>query len=102
MRKMKGWDNKEKPKGVLCKCGHDHIGWVGDLGSNDDESGWDRIPECIETGCDCEHYESNLNSKKLTKEEKIKFGNRVEFYKGLGLNPIQAISSVQAEWGKRK
>jgi len=34
---------------------------------------------------------------KMNAEQRAEFMSRVEFFKGLGLNPIQAISSVQAE-----
>jgi len=46
----------EKLKGKLCKCGHDHISYVGDLGKNQDEAGWDRIIECEK--CNCESFEA--------------------------------------------
>jgi len=38
-----------------CKCGHDHIEWVGDLGEYHDEEGYYQLSECAE--CDCESYE---------------------------------------------
>lgn len=38
-----------------CKCGHSHISFVGDLGENKDEPGYQLIDECEK--CDCEKYE---------------------------------------------
>jgi len=38
-----------------CKCGHRHREYVGDLGENGDEEGYDIIMEC--TICDCERFE---------------------------------------------
>ena len=40
----------------VCKCGHNHISWVGDLGENEDQEGEALIEECER--CDCEHFES--------------------------------------------
>lgn len=37
-----------------CICGHTHIAYVGDLGKNNDETGYDRISECPE--CECENF----------------------------------------------
>lgn len=46
---------KDIPKQKLCKkCGHNHISFVGDLGSNHDESGFRRIHPC--ELCDCEDF----------------------------------------------
>lgn len=39
----------------LCKCGHNHISFVGDLGENKDETGYQRIDEC--ESCSCEKFE---------------------------------------------
>ena len=38
----------------ICTCGHTHKEWVGDLGENQDEEGWDIVLECSK--CDCESY----------------------------------------------
>ncbi len=53
--------NNMKPKNTnpkyKCKnCGHTHIGLVGDLGVNDDETGQDRLPMCSD--CDCENFKN--------------------------------------------
>ncbi len=40
---------------IKCKnCKHTHIGTVGDLGINEDETGLDRLLMCSE--CDCENF----------------------------------------------
>lgn len=48
---------------VCENCGHDHICEVGDLGSNDDEVGLDRLSSCASSkddnefeGCGCENW----------------------------------------------
>jgi hypothetical protein len=38
----------------VCKCGHNHISFVGDLGENHDKEGETRINEC--ESCDCEKF----------------------------------------------
>ena len=46
-------------KKYKCKnCGHTHIVYVGDLGENDDEPGYDRFTECSE--CDCENWKNGV------------------------------------------
>jgi hypothetical protein len=37
-----------------CVCGHNHIYYVGDLGKDEDEEGYDLIPSCVY--CDCENF----------------------------------------------
>lgn len=44
------------PKYKCKNCGHTHIGLVGDLGVNDDETGQDRLPMCSD--CDCENFKN--------------------------------------------
>ena len=52
------------PKGE-CECGHNHVHFVGDLGPNNDEEGYDLIEECgyysVENNeyvdvCDCQKF----------------------------------------------
>lgn len=45
---------KENDKRGECQCGHNHIQYVGDLGENGDEEGYDLIEECCY--CDCESF----------------------------------------------
>jgi len=37
-----------------CECGHSHVSYVGDLGEDQDEPGYQRINECDR--CHCENY----------------------------------------------
>jgi hypothetical protein len=46
---------KENDKKGNCKCGHNHIYYVGDLGEDQDEEGYDLISSCCE--CDCEKFQ---------------------------------------------
>jgi hypothetical protein len=47
---------KENDIRGLCKCGHNHIQFVGDLGEDEDEEGYDLISSCCY--CDCENFKS--------------------------------------------
>ena len=52
----------------LCKCGHHHITFVGDLGKDEDELGYERFIGC--SSCKCEEYEKS-NKKILNKKQWI-------------------------------
>ena len=45
---------KEKDKRGECKCGHNHVQFVGDLGKYEDEEGYNLITSCC--SCDCENF----------------------------------------------
>ncbi len=50
---------KNTNKKYKCEnCEHTHIGYVGDLGENNDKSGYDRLPMCSE--CDCENWKHKV------------------------------------------
>lgn len=49
----------------LCKCGHNHISFVGDLGENHDQEGEARIDECEK--CDCEKFVEAIDQEEFDK-----------------------------------
>ena len=64
-KKLKtGFQQKEKFKAV-CKCGHDHVNFIGDRGEYEDDIYYEIIDGCCY--CDCERFK--LAGSRLTEEK---------------------------------
>jgi hypothetical protein len=59
---------KEHDKKGNCKCGHNHINFVGDLGKYNDEEGFDLISSCCY--CNCENFKF-MNAQELINETEL-------------------------------
>lgn len=48
----------EKDCKIICKCGHNHVSYIGDM---EEKEGYHRIHEC--EMCSCERWEEKNESK---------------------------------------
>ena len=57
----------------ICKCGHEHISYAGDLGKNNDKEGYVRLLSCDK--CNCEKY---IYKKVKPWKKQVEYANDVK------------------------